>query len=113
MYRENISGLDQTAQPRNRIIAFVLFFSLLKKLERIDNSVTDRYSLLADLCGYAERFVFDLLRKAFLLFGFSIYIFLQMPQRQRFACTFCDKSYCQKGKLNFHVKKPQNTLHDT
>ena len=67
MYRENISGLDQTAQPRNRIIAFVFcFFPLLKKLERIDNSVTDRYSLLADLCGYAKRFVFDLLRKAFL-----------------------------------------------
>ena len=48
-------------------------FSLLKKLERIDNSATDRYSLIADLCGYAEQFVFDLLRKAFLLFGFSIY----------------------------------------
>ena len=56
---------------RSRIIAFV--FSLLKKLERIDNSVTDRYSLIAALCGYAEQFVFDLLRKAFLLLGFSIY----------------------------------------
>ena len=50
-----------------------VFFSLLIKLERIDNSVTDRYSLIADLCGYAEQFVFDLLRKAFLLFGLSIY----------------------------------------
>ena len=51
---------------RNRIIAFV--FSLLIKLERIDNSVIDRYMyrLIADLCGYAERFVFDLLRKALL-----------------------------------------------
>ena len=40
--------------------------SLLKKHERIDNSLTDRYSLIADLCGYAtEQFVFDLLRKAF------------------------------------------------
>ena len=58
-------------QPRSHIIAFL--FSLLKKLERIDNSVTDRYSLIADLCGYAERFVFELLRKAFLLFVFSIY----------------------------------------
>ena len=86
------------------MIAFV--FSLLKKLEHIDNSVIDRYSLIADLCGYAEWFVFDLLRKALLLFGFI------MPQRQRFSCTFCDKSYCQKGKLNFHVKKTQNTLHD-
>ena len=62
------------------LTAFV--FSLLKKLERIDNSVIDRYSLIADLCGYAERFVFDLLRKVLLLFGFSIYIYLQMPQRQ-------------------------------
>ena len=68
MQRENISGSDQTAQPRSRIIAFV--FSLLKY---IYNSVTDRYSLIADLCGYAERFVFDLLRKSLLLFGFSIY----------------------------------------
>ena len=51
-------------RSRDRFIAFVL--SLLKKLERIDNSVTDRYSLIADLCGYAERFVFDLLRKAFI-----------------------------------------------
>ena len=34
-----------------------------------------------------------------------LYIFyLQMPQRQRFPCTICEKSYCQKGKLNFHVK---------
>ena len=49
------------------IIAFVI--SLLKKLKHIDNSVTDRYSVIADLCGYAERFVFDLLRKAY-LFGF-------------------------------------------
>ena len=59
--------------PRSRIIAFVL--SLLKKLERIDNSVTDRYSLIADLCGYAERFVFDLLRKAFLFCCFLCYIY--------------------------------------
>ena len=60
-------GSVQTVQPRSRIIAFVL--SLLKKLEHIDNSVTDRYSVIAaDLCGYAERFVFDLLRKAY-LFG--------------------------------------------
>ena len=36
-----------------------------------------------------------------------VYIFLQMPQRQRFSCTFCDKSYCQKGKLNFHGRKPK------
>ena len=36
---------------RSRIIAFVL--SLLKNIERIDNSVTDRYSLIADLCGHA------------------------------------------------------------
>ena len=50
-----------------------LSFSLLKKLERIDKSVIDRYSLIADLCGYAERFEFGLLRKALLLFGFSIY----------------------------------------
>ena len=29
-----------------------------------------------------------------------LYIFyLQMPQRQRFPCTICEKSYCQKGKL--------------
>ena len=27
-----------------------------------------------------------------------------MPQQQRFPCTICEKSYCQKGKLNFHVK---------
>ena len=53
-----------------------LSFSLLKKLECIDKSVIDRYSLIADLCGYAERVVFDLLRKALLLFGFSIYIFV-------------------------------------
>ena len=34
-----------------------------------------------------------------------LYIFyLQMPQRQRFPCTICEKSYSQKGKLNFHVK---------
>ena len=46
---------------------------LLKKLECIANSVIDRYSLIADLYGYAEQFVFDLLRKALLLFGFSIY----------------------------------------
>ena len=60
---------------RNReAVLLHLFFSLLQKLERTDNSVTDRYSLIADLCGYAERFVFDLLRKAFLLFGLSIYI---------------------------------------
>ena len=61
---------------RNRKAVFVHFFSLLKKLEHIDNSVIDRYSLIADLCGYAERFVFDLLRKALLLFGFSIYFLL-------------------------------------
>ena len=54
-------------QPRSLIIALVL--SLLKKLERIDNSVTDRYSVIADQCGYAERFVFDLLRKAYLFFS--------------------------------------------
>ena len=54
-----------------QIIALV--FSLLKKLKRIDNSVTDRYSLIAILCGYAERFVFDVLRKALLFFGLSIY----------------------------------------
>ena len=70
---ENISGSVQTAQPRSRIIAFVL--SLLKMLERIDNSVTDRYSVIADLYGYAERFVFDLLRKAYLfVFLDAIYI---------------------------------------
>ena len=29
-----------------------------------------------------------------------LYIFyLQMPQQQRFRCTICEKSYCQKGKL--------------
>ena len=95
-----------------KAILMHLFFSMLKKLEHIDNSVIDRYSFIADLCGYAERFVFDLLRKALLLFGFSIYFYLQMPQRQRFSCTFCDKSYCQRGKLNLHVKKTQNTLHD-
>ena len=58
-------------QLRSRIIAFVC--SLLEKLERIENSVTDRYSLIADLCGYAERFLFDLLRKALLLYGLSVY----------------------------------------
>ena len=58
---------------RNRKAVLLHFFSLLKKLEHIDNSVIDRYSLIADLCGYAERFVFDLLRKALLLFCFSIY----------------------------------------
>ena len=73
-----------------------LFFSLLKKLERIDNFVIDRYSLIVDLCGYAERFVFDLLRKALLLFGFSIYFYLQMPQRQRFSCTFCESRIVRK-----------------
>ena len=52
---------------------YCICFLLLKKLERIDNSVIDRYSLIAGLCDYAERFVFDLLRKALLLFGFSIY----------------------------------------
>ena len=51
----------------------LFFFLLLKKLERIGNSVTDRYSFIADLCGYAELVVFDLLRKGFLLFGFRIY----------------------------------------
>ena len=56
------------------LTAFV--FLLLKKLERIDNSVIDRYSLIADLCGYAEWFVFGLLRKALVLFGFSIYFFI-------------------------------------
>ena len=87
---------------RNRkAVLLHLSFSLLKKLESIDKSVIDRYSLIADLCGFAELFVFDLLRKALLLFGSSIYFYLQMPQRQRFSC----KSYCQKGKLNFHVKK--------
>ena len=65
---------------RNRkAVLLHLSFSLLKKLERIDKSVIDRYSLIADLCGYAERFVFDLLRRALLLFGFSIYFYLQMP----------------------------------
>ena len=29
-----------------------------------------------------------------------LYIFyLKMPQQQRFPCTICEKSYCQKGKL--------------
>ena len=56
-----------------KAILLHLSFSLLKKLERIDKSVIDRYSLIADLFGYAERFVFDLLRKALLLFGFSLY----------------------------------------
>ena len=46
------------------LLHLFFFFSLLKKLERIDNSVIDRYSLLADLCGYAEWFVLDFLRKA-------------------------------------------------
>ena len=32
-----------------------------------------------------------------------LYIFY-LPQRQRFPCTICEKSYCQKGKLYFHVK---------
>ena len=46
-----------------------LFYHCLKSLNVwIDNSVTDRYTVIADLCGYAERFVFDLLRKAY-LFG--------------------------------------------
>ena len=59
---------------RNRkALLLHLSFSMLKKLERIDKSVIGRYSLIADLCGYAERFVFDLLRKALLLFGFSIF----------------------------------------
>ena len=56
-----------------KAILLHLFFSLLKKLERTDNSVIDKYSLIADLCVYAERFVLDLLRKALLSFGFSIY----------------------------------------
>ena len=59
-------------QHNNCEAVLLHLFLLLKKLERIDNFVTDRYSLIADLCGYAERFVFDLLRKIFLLFGFSI-----------------------------------------
>ena len=37
------------------LTAFV--FLLLKKLEGIDNSVIDRYSLIVDLWGNAERFV--------------------------------------------------------
>ena len=90
-----------------------LSFSLLKKLDRIDESVIDRYILIADLCCYAERFVFDLLKRLY-YYLVLVYIFsLQMPQRQRSSCTFCDKSYCQKGKLSFHVKKTENTLHDT
>ena len=61
---------------RNRKAVLTAFvFSLIKRLECIDNSVIDRYSLIVDLCGYAKRFVFDILRKALLLFGFSIYIF--------------------------------------
>ena len=66
---------------RNRnAVLLHLSFSLLKKLECIDKSIIDRYSLIPDLCGYAEQFVLDLLRKALLLFGFSIYFYLQMPQ---------------------------------
>ena len=58
-----------------------LFYHCLKSLS-IDNSVTDRYSVIGDLCGYAERFVFDLLRKAYIFFwggggggGFRCYIY--------------------------------------
>ena len=103
----------QIRLPNRKAVLLHLSFSILKKLESIDKSVIDRYSLIADLCVYAEWFVFDLLRKVLLLFGFSICFYLQIPQRQRFSCTFCDKSYFQKGKLNFQVKKTQNTLHDT
>ena len=41
----------------HKAVLLHLSFSLLKKLERIDKSVIDRYSLIADLCGYAELFV--------------------------------------------------------
>ena len=56
-----------------KAVSLHLSFSQLKKLERIDKSVIDRYSLITDLYGYAERFVFDLLRKALQLFDFSIF----------------------------------------
>ena len=37
---------------------------------------------------------------------FSIFLYLQMPLRQRFACPHkdCKRSYCQQGKQNFQVK---------
>ena len=36
----------------------------------------------------------------------SLFLYLQMPLRQRFACPHkdCKRSYCQQGKQNFHVK---------
>ena len=59
--------------------------------------------MIAELCGYAERFVFDLLRQAYLFFGGGggrcYILYLQVSQRQRFPCTTCEKSYCQKGIL--------------